>query len=467
MRTLYNRLDRYLLLNHPRVWAARVHTAALILAPIYLLLALFGIAVRVITTPRIAQLVTGQSFNYSSLSGFRSATDQFQDSFALSLAVRSAVQSVASAGTLVFVAATLLGLIASALWFRQVHKHSVERIHGLHKRGHSWIEALCYLVCTVGFAACGVWTYFWMSSTAHQHRSYERMQTESKRAIASLAIEKYQNDKQFVNADGSIDFSDVAFRLSGVSEPYVFTDLVLLRPDVLDFNSAVGSTFGSTLTFQNSPLSDEAAAYLDLLTHAAYKSAINLSDGPLHDVVIDVYARILAPWIVSLLAYALFAGKKTQIRYALAAIGVGAFLLPLLVLIVALIGDQLYGATIPNAYVDSGKRIQVSTSLAYCAVFGVVLWYSLSGRFGVASSRRHMFATLLIPIGIGYGILLLTLGLSYLNNLFPSLSQVSDDERERRQMLLSWFVTLLPFVWVPILPLLDTALRRWRATPVA
>jgi hypothetical protein len=33
----------------------------------------------------------------------------------------------------------------------------------------------------------------------------------------------------------------------------------------------------------------------------------------------------------------------------------------------------------------------------------------------------------------------------------------------------TWYaaVRILPFVWLPLLPLLDAAFRRWRATPIA
>jgi hypothetical protein len=471
MRTLFHRIDHWLLLRQPRVWSTRVHVALLVALPLYALLAIGGLSARLIFSPTPTQIASGEAPNadYVNVSAISAASDQFQDSLLLSIAYSTLTSTIATTISLLFVAATLTGLLASVLWLRQVNQHNIDAILGVHKHGHGWLECGCYIVGIGVFAACGLWMYVWMSPGPGQMAAWREIDSATRREIRALSVaEGIPSATEFFAADGTIDYARVADRLVGISEPYQFHQLQLVRPAELDFNSTYGVMTGGGLKYQNAPLGEPAARYLNALAASAYTDTFVAKDGGARRVAIDSFAGGFLPWIVGLTAYALFAGKKTKMRYALSVITVTVFLAPIIVLIVTQIGIQIYASTRGYVYSNTQTYGMVIVSTIYVALFAPVLALSLIGRFARSSSRRHALATIAVPIGIGFGLLLVlsTVDIMIGSN-WPIPPPISEEDYQ--QWRDTWYaaVRILPFVWLPLLPLLDAAFRRCRATPIA
>jgi hypothetical protein len=473
MQNPFRRLDTYLLLHQPRLWAARIHVAVLIGLALYFAFFIIAQLLHGALNVQTAQLRAGEtnSYNYGGSGGTGKLGDQFVDSLALSLAVTTQSNSVSTVSFWLFLAAFLAGMLAAIPWLRSMSRYSIDAVFGRSRMRHSWLEWLC---CTLGvliFAGTPSWANFWLSPTRTQSAQYIAVRAETKRVISRLATAKNYTESEFYNqTTGAMIPWQVVRLLSDDPEAYAFNGAVLMRPDDADFDVSIKPTTSNGYEWTVSPINARAAEYFDQLAGYTYAHAFETVTSPL-GFENGLYLRVFLPWIVGLVSYMLFAGKKTRMRYVIGTVLIGALVIPIVTLIVSQIGVQLFWATVRSSSSIPYERTQLISFLSICISYALIsimtLLIALRGRFGRTASRRHVLATIAVPFIVFYGIALSVAAIGVSRVYLATSTPTSPDSVESAWLsnLFGLAVSLTPLLWGFLVPFLDGAFRRLRAAP--
>ena len=460
--------DQRLMLRQPRLWSLRGHVVLLCGVLAYLAIAAIAFLVlRPVFLPRPESFLRGEHYQ-----GLSTLPKEFATSIMLTTAINEHSTQLAGLLTLLGASTALIGAILAVIWLRAQARFSIEQVYGNQLRGGAWLEWLSYVVCSACFACFGLWLHFCMMPFPGQHAASAALKQSSIVAVNEIAQSKgVRVDVSFRDED-NIDFWSVARALYGTSAEG--HNVMLLVPPKLDFKPisalkspvgpfAVSGRYDWSLTA--SPNSAEQR-YLQQVANHTFILA--------HGVTSLASTSLLAfvVWLVGCCAYLLFAIKRAPRRNVIMAVLFGALGLPFLTLIGTLIITPIYYTLVyglggPGRF-SSPAPAFVTNMFGILVAYIVVLAVCAFGFFATLVApvyrRFNAMTTLLFPIVLGYLPLIV---LNYVWSLPDYVSRYYEESGSRSAYwpMLTIAIGVIPFVFAPLLPLVNKALIRLWALP--
>jgi hypothetical protein len=471
MRTAYQRVDRWLMLHHPRLWTIQPHAALLLALPVYALMTIGTLIARFAVTPTVRRLSAGTYESpYLPTPPFGLA-DQFVDSQIVSWSIAAQQARITQTFVMITLATLVFSVIASALWVRRCAAQSVESRFGRSRWKDVWTEVAVALACALVLGGPVAWVALLVSPTPAQLGARAALDTLSRTEIRRLAGET----TRYVEANGVTRWDRLA-ELSDKRRDWNSSTLTVLRPQHIDIDatySRSAKTVAPSVDLQINAKSTDAAAYLQTVADAVYAVAFEKFSG-LSVFLIEACRNVLWPFSAGLTCLILFLLKRAPTRYVVVTVLVAMVLVPLGALFINMIGIlglSLYINTSrvssPVSDVDLVYLPTIISSISYGIQFVILISIALVGQRTAVRKRGHLLATLALPFAIAHGIWLLLVAIttSEFNRDFGQglSSDPEQVELRLRQLLLA--ATLLPFYWLAIMPLLDRSLRRLMALP--
>ena len=137
------KFDQFLLLNFPRLWLSRAHVVVATASIIYAVLLLLTLGViRPALVPSYSAVLSGP--DYGCL-GKPTAVEQIE--CAIPAAYQELSSTISTSVTLMDVITSIVAVLLMLLWMRAQSRYSVEEMHGQSHWYSAWLEWACYALC--------------------------------------------------------------------------------------------------------------------------------------------------------------------------------------------------------------------------------------------------------------------------------------------------------------------------------
>jgi hypothetical protein len=334
---------------------------------------------------------------------------------------------------------------------------------GRQQTGSFWLEWLSYALCSALFAGSVFMLYVASGPLPFEASATQRLEAATDRLVRRLAAER-----GFVYADyvdqytGKIDLDRFIAAYVRAESYGAGTYRFLVSPEI-EFQPNIYIRSNNSWKAM-APLRDGENAFLALLRQAGLEEA-HSGDASPAGWFMRFFGSILFWWIVGLNAFFLFAAKRAPVNH-LITIGIGTLVvLPIFSVVFSIIGAALFQDRAPGAkYISGEQRAYLALAFVYATllllcVLAIVAAYTARGY-----RRRFSIGVLLFPTVLGYLPLLLVYGLDIAWRSDPSLAGV-DTLHQWANTLLPVAAASMPFLYLPLLPILNRALTRLGAMP--
>ncbi len=416
------RFDQFLLLNFPRLWLSRVHVVVVIAGAVFatLLAVTLGL-IRPALVPSYTAMLNGPDWGCL---GKTTSIEQIE--CALPSAFQELQSSVATSIILMDVMISIVAVLLALLWIKAQARYSVEAVHGKAYWYGAWFEWACYALC-LGLIFGGGWVVrIGLMPSPTQMQSFERFRTRV---------------------------------YAGLDNYHLPRDMVMtIRTDP----SPTRSAYPVRWILDVAPGGPEAA-HLQQLADAAYAEALGARVVE-PDLAYDRYEISLLtqflPWllIVGYGAYVVYVSKRQRWAHIFA-----AFLLINVVALVAFFFVVFIFGIIAGMGGRSEENI-ITGLLVGGVTFGLVVtgiqWTRalLIKRF----SRNAALGTIAFPWVLAF-VPIVLLAVSSLSWVKDWLGWEWKSQQQTNALTLA--VAIAPYLFLPIMPLLDKALVRLGALP--
>jgi hypothetical protein len=312
-------IDAWVLLRHPRVWAARAHVVLPIAALVYAALALLvPLLLRPLLTPSPGLFISGAQ-------SYRGAWDaglarQFQTSLVFTLTRNATSNEIGLVVLAVCGAAFVAGVVCLVFWLRQVSGMPTV-IDVANPPTKVWAEWLLYALCVAAFLGAPIWIFTLLNPTAVQRTAVDEVLSASRDALIARATSSGVDPGVYLfqsnNNQPLSRIYDAGERLVGMAFFDLGQDLVV--PRRLRFTPTIDTRPAGTGQMQVSwvldpRLNQAERDYLVQLADATYARAF-LEPAPAHRVVRLIYAELLFWWLVGVTAFWVFATRRAPPRH--------------------------------------------------------------------------------------------------------------------------------------------------------
>jgi hypothetical protein len=479
MRSLYRRVDRWLMLRHPRLWTTHPHTAVVIALPIYIACTLLAMGVRAVLTPDAANLLAG-TYNNAFFGRLPTGIeDQFFDSQIVTWAMQTLADNVRRAYALCSIAAIAASSIGLILWLRKIAARAIEDVFGVSRLLAVGIELAALIGITLVITGPAIWMGLLWTPLPSQRAAQSALDAANWSEIERLSAQRNIVSSRFRDKNQEIVWDRIN-ELSDKQQDWFAPSLRVVRPNAIDLDTkhspASASTFGAE-DFSIRPLTPAGQAYLQTVATATYTLPFERYDS-LHIALIDVLRNILWPAGAGFVALGVFLARRAPTRYVVVTFLVGTILLPLLsqfftsVVTLFIVASTAIASSGAGLSPNDEQLLYVPTiglSIAYAVQLGILVLLALRGQTATTRRRQHVLATLALPFAIAHGVILLTsqISISQILAATRTLNAPEAPDFEPVMRAAAIVIAMLPFLWIPIMPFIDKSLRRLQAKPTA
>lgn len=493
----WRRLDGAFLLRYPRLWQTRIHAAVLFALMVYPPVFLFGaVVVRALFMSMVGSMTSGGTTG--TLLEINSMPDQLKFSYLFS---QSFYNAITGAQLALFAFGALLCFVSILVWIqlmRSQRRYSADKVYGKRRSRNVWGEWFCYWLSGAFFAALPLVLFVGALPFPWQAAAAGRMNQNILDAAQELANAKSLSFKNYTTSDGSVKIvyliddaytaptfagstssSRPPYRYLGFSNSTILVSFGFTATLHIVAAPATAITSSRDLSLWQIDMSDDPSlnSYISDLRDYTYASVFDLSP-PQNRLLgaggyaIYLYLIIFFWWLTGVVSLTLFMSKRDLGRISLLMMALVPLLMPIILflflLIVSIFLSNLIGP-VGGIWAPAGMW-NLIFGLPFLILFLISLVGVLQAAFRAKTHRRGLrLAVGSFPILFGVLPISILLNVITFLNSGGASSSINSDVRGlvlSQLNLAAWpALALIPFLFVPLLPLIDRAAVRLYSLP--